>query len=77
MKNKHITSILMTIGILFLVLGFLLAVVSTSSKNVVGGADIHTFLFVFFNENGGVYFYLSLLGIAEIIASVIVRRRSK
>ena len=65
------------IGIVLLLSGPILAFVSTIYKNIVGGADIHTFLFVFFNGNGGVYFYLTLLGVTELIVLSILRRISK
>ena len=77
MNNKHITLIFLMIGIVLLLSGLILAFVSTIDKNIVGGADIHTFLFIFFNENGGVYFYLTLLGVTELIVLSILRRISK
>ena len=71
MKKKHIVLSLLTLGIVLLVVSVALAVMATASKNIIGGADLPTFLFVFVSEKGGLYSILASLGLAAIIASIV------
>ena len=71
MKKKYIVIFLLAIGIVMLCLSVVFAVISTANKNIIGGADLSTFLFVLRHEKKGLYFVLSILGLAVIIASVI------
>ena len=75
MKKKHIATLLLIIGILLLCVSIVLAIIATSNKNIIGGADFPTFAFVFFLENKGIYSTFACLGIISLIASVIVRLR--
>ena len=75
MNKKHIATILLVIGILLLSLSIVLAVIATGNKNIIGGADFPTFVFVFFCENKGLYSTLAFCGIVSLIASVIIRLR--
>ncbi|MBE6551278.1 MAG: hypothetical protein E7665_03985 [Ruminococcaceae bacterium] len=77
MKKKHILAMLLITGIILMCSGVILAFARTNAKDIIGGADIHTFLFVFFNGNGGTYFYLTLSGLIELIVLSILRRISK
>lgn len=63
-------SCLLVVGILLLCLSVILSVVSTAGKDIIGGADLPTFLFVFHHENGGMYFALALLGVISLTASL-------
>ena len=72
MKKKQIVILLVAVGIALLVISVALAVMATASKNIIGGADLPTFLFVFSCEKGGLYSILASLGIAAIIASIAV-----
>ena len=75
MNKKHIATILLVIGILLLCLSIVLAVIATGNKNIIGGADFPTFVFVFFRENKGLYSTLAFCGIVSLIASAIIRLR--
>ena len=75
MNKKHIATILLVIGILLLCLSIVLAVIATGNKNIIGGADFPTFVFVFFRENKGLYSTLAFCGIVLLIASAIIRLR--
>lgn len=72
MKKKFIFVSLLTIGVALLCISIVFTIISTGSRNIIGGADLHTFLFVFFHEKSGLYSTLAFLGIGAIIASVIV-----
>jgi hypothetical protein len=72
MKKKHIVVLLLTIGAVLLCLSIILAIIATDNKNIIGGADFPTFLFVFYYEKRGLYSTLAFLGIAAIIASAVV-----
>ena len=73
MKNKIVANIFLTLGIILVCVAIILSVIATNEKNIIGGADFHTFVFVFFREHSGVHFLLALLGVASIVASVITR----
>ena len=46
MKTKTIVFVLLLIGFALICLSIALAAAETASKDIIGGADIHTFLFV-------------------------------
>ena len=77
MKKKHIVVSLLTIGVVLLSLSVILAMIATGNKNIIGGADLPTFLFVFYYEKRGLYSTLAFFGIAAIIASAVVGRVKK
>ena len=72
MKKKTIVILLATIGFALLALGIVLALSSTFSKNIIGGAGFPTFVFVFMYENGGVCFYSVFFGVVMMLASLFV-----
>ena len=72
MKKRAIIAVLLTLGILLLATPIVLAAVQTVGKDVIGGAGLSTFWFVYFRDHGGIYFLLSLLGAAGMISSVFV-----
>ena len=75
MKKKHVIILLLSVGI-FLILGSVaFAVVSTASKDIIGGADFPTFRYVFLYENRGLYSTLTLFGIVLVIASFVIKRK--
>ena len=75
MHKKHISTILLVTGILLLCFSIVLAVIATGNKNIIGGADFPTFVFVFFRENKGLYSTLAFCGIVSLVASAIIRLR--
>lgn len=74
MKKKYLVTSLLAVGIVIICLSVILTVIATSNKNIVGGADWHTFYFVFFNENNGLYSAFAFFGIAAILTATIIRR---
>ena len=72
MRKKHIVVLLLAVGIVLLGVSVVLAIIATGNKNIIGGADLSTFLFVFTYEKRGLYSTLAFLGIAAIAASVVV-----
>ena len=77
MKRKIVANILLVLGIILVCIAIVLSIVATSEKDIIGGADFHTFVFVFFQEHSGIYFLLATLGVASIAASVITRMLKK
>ena len=72
MKKTHVALILLIVGILLLCLSVIPAALSTAQKDVIGGADLPTFLFVFSREHGGLYSILALLGVAAVVTAVLM-----
>ena len=77
MKKNRIVIALFIVGIVFICLSVVLAVVATANKNIIGGADLPTFTYVFFYENRGMYSTLAFCGVVSIIVSVVVGLRKK
>lgn len=73
MKNKIVANIFLTLGIVLVCVAIVLSIIATNEKDIIGGAGLSTFVFVFFREHSGVYFLLAVLGVASIAASVITR----
>ena len=73
MKRKIVANILLVLGIILVCIAVVLSIVATIEKDIISGADFHTFVFVFFQEHSGIYFLLAMLGVASIAASVITR----
>ena len=70
--KKAIVAVLLILGIALICLSLVLAIVSTSNTNIIGGADLATFQYYFFKQNSGLYFWLSCAGAACIAAGAIV-----
>ena len=70
--KKHIVTLLLIVGIILLCISIVLAVLATGSKNIIGGADLATFLFVFFYEKNGLYASLAFWGFAVMITALVV-----
>lgn len=77
MNRKHIATVLFVMGFVLLCLSIVLAVIATGNKNIIGGADLPTFVFVFFRENNGLYSTLAFCGIVSLVASAIVRLQKR
>ena len=75
MKKKPI--VIAAIGIVLVCLSLILAAIATANKNIIGGADLPTFTYVFFYENRGMYSTLAFCGVVSIIVSVVVGLRKK
>ena len=71
MKRKFVTSLFLALGIILVCMAVILSIFATSEKDIIGGADFHTFVFVFFREHGGIYFLLALLGVISMVVSAI------
>lgn len=75
MNKKYLATILLVTGIILICLSIVLAVIETSNKNIVGGADFPTFIFVFSREKKGLYSTLAFSGIVSLISYAIVGLR--
>ena len=73
MKRKIVTSLFLVLGIILVCMAVILSIFATSEKDIIGGADFHTFVFVFFGEDRGIYFLLALLGVISMVVSAITR----
>ncbi len=77
MKRKYITIPLLMIGVALLCWSVTLAITATSKMNIIGGADLPTFLFQFPRWKRGLYYFLASLGVTAIASSVIMGSKSK
>ena len=80
MKKKYAVMSLLFIGVVLICVSVILSVISTSQKDIIGGAGFPTFKFVFFNQYGGLYSYLAFFGVVLIIASgvmIVMRRKNR
>ena len=77
MKRRIVTSLFLALGIILVCMAVILSIFATSEKDIIGGADFHTFVFVFFQEHGGIYFLLALLGVISMVVSAITHILNK
>ena len=70
--KKAIVIALLTLGVLLFAVPLVLAVIATVNTSVIGGADLATFNYHFFKANGGLYFLLSLTGIASLLSGTVI-----
>ena len=77
MKKNRIVIALFIVGIAFMCLSVVLAVVATANKNIIGGADWPTFVYVFSHENRGIYSTLACCGVIAIVVSVVMGLKKK
>ena len=80
MKKKYAVMSLLFIGVVLICVSVILSVISTSQKDIIGGAGFPTFKFVFLNQYGGLYSYLAFFGVVLIIASgvmIVMRRKNR
>lgn len=73
MKRKFVAALLLVLGIILICVAAILSVISVNDKDVIGGADLYTLVFVFFRQHSGIYFLLAAFGIISIVVSVIIR----
>jgi hypothetical protein len=59
--------------ILLLCVSVIGAAMEANRQSVIGGADLPTYLFVFFRQHSGIYSLLSLGGLVCILVAVILR----
>ena len=71
MRKKIMVTVLLVAGIILLCTSIILAAIATANKNIIGGADLSTFLFVFSHQNGGIYSLLSFFGIICIVTAAV------
>ena len=77
MKKKPIVIALFIVGLVFVCLSIALAFIATANKNIIGGADLPTFTYVFFYENRGLYSTLADCGVIAIVVSVVMGLKKK
>ena len=79
MKKKILTIAFLALGIVLICLSVILTVIACAQVDVIGGADLHTFSFVFFRQNEGVYSIVTLLGLILLIigTALAVSRKKK
>lgn len=77
MNKRHIVIILLVTGIILVGLPIVLAVIETGNKDIIGGADLPTFVHVFFYDKKGLYSTLASCGIISLISSAIFSLRKK
>ena len=77
MKKKPIVIALFIVGLVFICLSIALAFIATANKNIIGGADWPTFIYVFFHENRGIYSTLACCGVIAIVVSVVMGLKKK
>lgn len=76
--KKHHSIALLFIGAALFCISVVLAIISTTNKNIIGGADWSTFYFVFFHENRGLYSTLAFVGMLFVIISIVfIKTRKK
>jgi len=76
-KKKPIVIALFIVGLVFICLSIALAFIATANKNIIGGADLPTFTYVFFYENRGLYSTLAYCGVIAIVVSVVMGLKKK
>ena len=77
MKKKPIVIALFIVGLVFICLSIALAFIATANKNIIGGADWPTFIYVFSHENRGIYSTLACCGVIAIVVSVVMGLKKK
>ena len=73
MKGK----LLLIIGLLLVTISLALAILATSSMDVIGGADLPSLFFVFFQKNRGLYSLLAFGGLGSILASILLSKKKR
>ena len=78
-KPKHtmVAILLLSVGGLLLCGSILQAAMEVARMDIIGGADLPTFLLVFHREHGGIYALLALGGLVCLIAAVVVALRGR
>ena len=74
MKKKRDNILLLIFGIILLCGSVVFTIIEMKDIDIIGGAGIHTFLFVFRYGNSGVYSALGLLGVGVIITAVVMEK---
>ena len=72
MEKKYFTVIFLAVGLILICLSIILAIIATVNKDIIGGADFSTFLFVFSRGKGGIYFILAFCGIISLATSAVI-----
>ncbi len=72
MKKKHIAFLLLAIGAALILLSIILLIIETGNKDIIGGADLPTSIFVISHDKSGMYSKLSFLGVVIIIIAIVI-----
>jgi hypothetical protein len=72
MKKKYAVLALLTMGFTLFSASLIAAAILTVQADIIGGAGFPTFGYFLFHQHGGRYAALAFLGLALMIASVIV-----
>ena len=76
MKKRMIVIALLAVGILLFCISVILAILETAQVDMIGGVDVSTFMFVFFNKYKGVYSMFSMVGIICILIGTAIAVRT-
>jgi hypothetical protein len=77
MKKSTVSLLLLSLGLLLFLGSILLGILATDGKNIIGGADLSTFFFVYFRENGGLYSTLGFCGFLSLVVGILLKLFSK
>lgn len=72
MKKKYLVIILLAVGVSLALLSVILTNNELQNVSIIGGISWPTYWYTFTTRKNGLYFNLAGLGIAAIIASIIV-----
>ena len=72
MKKKHLVILLLAFGVSLVLLSAILTNNELKNVSIIGGISWPTYWFVFTTRKGGLYVNFAGLGIATIIASIVV-----
>lgn len=72
MKKKYLVIMLLAVGVSLVLLSVILTNNELQNVSIIGGISWPTYWYMFTTRKNGLYFNLAGLGVAAIIASIIV-----
>ena len=72
MKKRAFFIILLFIGIALICVSIVSAIVKTAQTDIIGGADMPTFIFVVSDKSNILYTALSIIGLFTIITAIVM-----
>lgn len=76
-KRSIMAAVLLGIGVALLCGAVMSALIATGNRDIIGGADVHTLLFVFFRDHGGCRAVIALVGLLSAVAAIVLYRMKK
>ena len=67
MKRKFVTSLFLALGIILVCMAVILSIFATSEKDIIGGADFHTFVLCFSESMAVCISYLLCLALFRLL----------